>query len=291
MTAKRRKNINNVGYLFILPALILFTVFLIIPMLNAFRLSFYKWDLLGDKIWAGIDQFSKLFKDDRFLSSWGRTLYYTLASAVLLMVFSFIFALLLDSRKLKARNLFQAVYFMPVVLVTPAIAVVWKLMFQTTGILNAVVVGLTGTTLAWLDSTDIALYSIIMVQVWVSVGYYMVMYVAGLQNIPNEYYESAMIDGATWMRRLFSITVPLLRPTILLAMVTCVIFVFGQFALPFVISQGGPNYSTELLTLFVYKNAFDYLKVGYSSAATVCYFFTMLIFSIFQIRLFQGKEA
>ncbi|KKK92377.1 hypothetical protein LCGC14_2703520, partial [marine sediment metagenome] len=106
----------------------------------------------------------------------------------------------------------------------------------------------------------------------------------------DEYYESAMIDGASWSRRLFSITIPLLRPTIILVMVTCIIFVFGQFAIPYVISQGGPNYSTELLTLFIYKNAFKYLKVGYSSAVTVCYFLTIFIFSIVQIKIFRGRE-
>jgi multiple sugar transport system permease protein len=118
----------------------------------------------------------------------------------------------------------------------------------------------------------------------------MVMFIAGPQNIPMEYHESAMIDGASWLRRLFSITIPLLRATVVLVIVTCIIFVFGQFAIPFVISQGGPNYSTELLTLFIYRNAFGYLKVGFASAASVFYFLTMLFFSVVQIRIFQGKD-
>jgi ABC-type sugar transport system permease subunit len=289
MARSRVQRINNAGYWFILPALILFSFLLIIPMINAFRLSLFKWDLLGPKIWIGIRNFQNLMRDEDFLAAWGRTLYYTFLSAAILIVLSFCFALLLDSRRLKARNLFQAVYFIPVVLVTPAIAVVWKLMFQTTGILNAVVSLLFNTSIPWLDSDRIALYSIIMVQVWVSVGYYMVMFVAGLQNIPEELHESAMIDGASWFRRLFAITIPLLQPTIILVLVTCIIFVFGQFPIPYVISQGGPNFSTELLTLFIYKNAFRFLKVGYSSAVTVFYFLTMLVFSIIQIRIFQER--
>jgi ABC-type sugar transport system permease subunit len=290
MASSRAKKINNAGYWFILPALILFSFLLILPMANAFRLSLFKWDLLGAKIWVGFKNFHNLLRDEDFLDSWGRTLYYTFLSAGILIVLSFSFALLLDSRKIKLRNLFQAVYFVPVVLVTPAIAVVWKLMFQTTGILNAVVSLFFKTSIPWLDSERIALYSIIMVQVWVSVGYYMVMFIAGLQNIPEELHESAMIDGASWFRRLFAITIPLLRPTIILVLVTCIIFVFGQFPIPYVISQGGPNYATELLTLFIYKNAFKYLKVGYSSAVTVFYFMTMLLFSIIQIRIFQERE-
>ncbi len=286
----RARNVNNAGYWFVLPTFALFIVFLILPMANAFRLSLYKWDLLGPKLWVGFKQYRLLLADKEFVHSWVRTLYFTLISATLLVVLSFVFALLVDSRRLRVRGLFQAAYFLPVVLVTPAVAVVWKLMFQTTGILNAVVSGLFGTTVAWLDNKDIALYSIILVQLWISVGYYMVMFIAGLQNIPMEYHESAMMDGASWLKRLFSITVPLLRPTVVLVLVTCIIFVFGQFPIPFIISQGGPNYSTELLTLFIYRNAFGYLKIGYASAASVCYFLTMLVFSVAQIRIFQSRD-
>ena len=282
--------INRAGYWFILPTLLLFCLFLIFPMLNAFRLSLFKWDLLGPKIWNGLGNFKTLFQDSDFSNSWKITIFYTAVSSALLILFSFIFALLLDSRRLRFRNFFQAVYFIPVILVLPAVAVVWKLMFQTTGILNALVSALFSSSVPWLDSEKIAIYSVIIVQLWISVGYYMVMFVAGLQNISDEYYESAMIDGASWTRRLISITIPLLRPTIILVLVTCIIFVFGQFALPYVISQGGPNNSTELLTLFIYKNAFKYLKVGYSSSVTVIYFLTMLFFSIIQIRLFKEKE-
>ena len=286
----RARNVNNAGYWFVLPTFALFILFLILPMANAFRLSLFKWDLLGPKLWVGFKQYRLLLEDKEFLQSWARTLYFTLVSSTLLVVLSFLCALLLDSRRLRLRGLFQAAYFLPVVLVTPAVAVVWKLMFQTTGILNAVVSSLFGTTVAWLDSQDIALYSVILVQLWISVGYYMVMFIAGLQNIPMEYHESAMIDGASALKRLFSITVPLLRPTIVLVLVTCIIFVFGQFPIPFIISQGGPNYSTELLTLFIYRNAFGYLKIGYASAASVFYFLTMLVFSAAQIRIFQSRD-
>jgi ABC-type sugar transport system permease subunit len=285
-----RRNINNAGYWFVLPTFALFLLFLVLPMLNSFRLSLFQWDLLGPKKWVGLRQFADLLGDRDFLRSWGRTLYYTLVSSALLIVLSFVTALLLDSRRLHPRGLFQAVYFLPVVLVTPAVAVVWKLMFQTTGILNAAVSALFGVSIPWLDSEGVALYSIVMVQLWISLGYYMVMFIAGLQNIPMEYHESAMIDGASWLSRLLAITIPLLRPTVVLVLVTCIIFVFGQFAVPFVISHGGPNYATELLTLFIYRNAFNYLKVGFASAASVFYFLTMLGFSIVQIRIFQGRD-
>lgn len=287
----KKNSHSRAGYFFVVPTVILFCVFLIFPMLNSFRLSLYSWNIMEPMKWVGLDNFKTLFQDKEFLASWGRTLQFTLTSVVLLLIVSFIFVLMLDSRSLKSRNLFQAVYFIPVVLVTPAVGVVWKLMFQTTGILNAgIFAPIFGATVPWLESQNIALYSIMLVQLWISSGYYMVMFIAGLQGIPEEYYESAVIDGASWFRRLFSITIPLLKPVFLLVFVTSVLFVFGQFALPYTISQGGPNYATELMTLFIYRNAFKYLKVGYASTASIFYFLTMIVFSIIQIRLFSDKK-
>ncbi len=287
----KTKSQSRAGYYFVVPTVILFCVFLIYPMLNSFRLSLYSWNIMEPMQFVAFDNFKTLLQDQEFLSSWGRTLQYTLTSVALLLVISFVFALMLDSRMLKARNMFQAIYFIPVVLVTPAVGVVWKLMFQTTGILNAgIFAPLFGATVPWLESKNVALYSIMMVQLWISAGYYMVMFIAGLQGIPEEYYESAVIDGASWSKRLFAITIPLLKPVFLLVFVTSVLFTFGQFALPYTISQGGPNYSTELLTLFVYRNAFKYLKVGYASTASIFYFLTMIVFSIMQIRLFSDKK-
>jgi ABC-type sugar transport system permease subunit len=165
-------------------------------------------------------------------------------------------------------------------------------MFQTTGILSVVTNGLFGITIPWLTSTDIAPYGIIMVQVWKFTGYYMVIYIAGLLDIPQSLYESARIDGANYVQQFRFITIPMLRNTFTLAIVTCVIFTFGAFPLQYVITEGGPSRSTEVLGLLIYLQAFRFNKFGYASAISVLFFGTLFLVSFFQLKLFKpGNEV
>lgn len=293
MREKKRSYVARIqrqGYVFILPTLIFFSIFLIFPMINAFQLSFFEWNLLGPKVFVGLKNFKRLITDQRVLNSFWRTIHFSAVSVAGINVLAFAFALIFSNRMLKARNFLQAMIFLPVVLSTVAIGVVWQFMFQTTGILSVLTVGLFGETIPWLTSTQVAPYGMIMVYVWKFTGFYLVIYIAGLLDIPEVLFEAARIDGASFWQQLFRITIPSLKNTIALALVSCVIFTFGTFAIQFVITEGGPSRSTEVLALLIYFQAFRFNKFGYSAVISVLFFLTLLVFSIIQLRLFKQQD-
>jgi alpha-1,4-digalacturonate transport system permease protein len=277
------------GYIFILPTLLLFSLFLIYPMLDAFRLSLYEWNFAGSPLYIGLKNFIKLFTTKRFWSSYSVTLQFTFLSVFLLMFISFWLSLAFTSKLCWFKQLYQSMVFLPVILPMVAIAVVWKFMFQSTGLLSVVFLDIFGWNIPWLTSTKVAPYTMVLVNVWKFTGYYMVMFIAGLLNIPDVYHEAAKIDGACFWRRLVHITLPLLKNTIILVFVSCAIFSFGTFALQYVMTGGGPSRSTEVLTLLIYKEAFEYTKFGYSAAISVMFFLTLFIFSIIQLKIFSSE--
>ncbi|RKX92027.1 MAG: sugar ABC transporter permease [Spirochaetes bacterium] len=279
------------GYVFILPTVILFSIFLIFPMIDSFRLSLFKWNLVGTKIFVGFENFSKLFKDKRFWNSYLVTLHFTFLSVIILMFISFWLSLALTSRLIRFKSVFQSMIFLPVVLAMVAIAVVWRFMFQTTGLLSILFLDVFGLNIPWLSSTKVAPYAVILVNVWKYTGYYMVMFIAGLLEVPEVYYEAARIDGAGFWGRLIYITLPSLKNTLILIFVSCVIFSFGTFALQYVMTEGGPSRSTEVLALLIYKEAFEYTKFGYAAAISVIFFITLLIFSIIQVKIFKSRTV
>lgn len=279
------------GYVFVLPTLIFFTIFLIYPILNAFHLSVFKWNLVGPKLFIGVQNFGRAFRDARVLNSYWRTIHFSFFSVVFINLLSFFFALLFSSRLISFKNVLQSLIFLPVVLSTVAVGIVWQFMFQTTGLISVLTVRLLGISVPWLADTGIAPYSMVIVYVWKYTGYYMVIYIAGLLDIPESYFEAARIDGANFRQQLFRITIPSMMNTIALAVVSSVIFAFGTFAIQFVITEGGPSRSTEVLSLLIYVQAFKFNKFGYSSVISVLFFLTLLLFSILQLRLFKTGMA
>lgn len=276
------------GYVFILPTLFFFSIFLIYPIISAFRLSLFEWNLLAPKEFVGFKNIIKIAGDPRVLNSYLRTIHFSAISVVAINILAFIFAVMLGSRLLRYKNFWQSLIFLPVVLSIVAVGVVWEFMYQGTGILPILLRKIIGVSPAWLTDTRVAPYAVIITYVWKSVGYYMVIYIAGLLNVPVSYFEAARIDGAGFWAQLFYITIPTLRNTIALAMVSCIIFTFGQFSIQYVITQGGPSRSTEVLSLLIFREAFRLGKFGYSSGISVLFFLTLLVFSLFQLRLFKS---
>jgi ABC-type sugar transport system permease subunit len=280
--------LQRYGYLFILPTLVFFSIFLIYPMVSAFRLSLFEWNLLTPKVFIGLKNFATMVRDDRVVNSFWRTIHFSAVSVAAINVLAFTFALMFSSRLIRAKNFLQSLIFLPVVLSIVAVGVVWEYMYQTTGLVSLVFRRIFGVTVPWLTDTSVAPYSIIMVYVWKSVGYYMVIYIAGLLDVPSSYYEAARMDGAGFWGQLFYITVPSLKNTIVLAVVSSVIFTFGQFSIQYVITKGGPSRSTEILAFLIFKQAFEFNKFGYSAAISVLFFMTLLVFSLIQLRLFRS---
>ena len=276
------------GYVFILPTLIFFSLFLIYPIISAFRLSLFEWNLLAPKEFVGLKNIIKMVGDPRVLNSFLRTIHFSAVSVVAINILAFIFAVMLGSRLLSYKNFWQSLIFLPVVLSIVAVGVVWEFMYQGTGLIPILLRKIIGVSPAWLTDTRVAPYAVIITYVWKAVGYYMVIYIAGLLNVPVSYFEAARIDGAGFWAQLFYITIPTLRNTIALALVSCIIFTFGQFSIQYVITQGGPSRSTEILSLLIFREAFELGKFGYSSGISVLFFLTLLVFSLIQLRLFKS---
>jgi multiple sugar transport system permease protein len=282
------KNLQNHGYAFILPTVIFFSIFLIYPMLNAFFLSFFEWNLLNPMKFVGLKNFVSMATDARVVNSYLGTLHFSGISVLAINIFAFVFALMFNSRLVLHKNFLQSLIFLPVILSVVAVGVVWEFMFQSTGLIPVILRKLIGVSPAWLTKASAAPYAIIIVYVWKSIGYYMVIYIAGLMDVPVSYYEAARIDGAGFWAQLFYITIPNLRNTIALAVISCIIFTFGQFSIQYVITKGGPARSTEVLSLLIFREAFEFSKFGYSSAVSVLFFLTLLVFSVIQLRLFKS---
>ena len=283
------KKIQIAGLYFVLPTLIIYGIFLIYPMITAFHYSFFKWNLLSEKKYVGLSNFAKMINDKRFWNSYITTFHFTLISIVLIIFLSFILALILE-KSFKFKNVFQSAIFIPVILTMVSIAVVWQFMFQSTGILSNLFIDLFGTKVKWLTSTKIAPYSMILVNVWKMTGYYMIIFIAGLLNVPNTFYEAARVDGANYFERLIYITLPQMKNTFILVFVSGVIFSFAAFPQQYVMTEGGPGRSTEVLALLIYKQAFEFTKFGYSSSISVAFFASLLLFSIIQLRLFKSES-
>jgi ABC-type sugar transport system permease subunit len=280
--------LQNHGYLFILPTLLFFTVFLIYPMLSAFRYSLLDWNLLLPAKEVGLKNFIVMVKDPRVINSVLRTLHFSAISVAAINVLAFVFALMFSSRLIRYKNFLQSLVFLPVILSIVAVGVVWEFMYQSTGLIPVILRAVIGVTPVWLTTTSAAPYAIIITYVWKSVGYYMVIYIAGLMDVSPTYYEAARMDGAGFWDQLVYITIPNLRNTFALAVISCIIFTFGQFSIQYVITRGGPSRSTEILSLLIFKEAFESSRFGYSAAVSVLFFLMLLVFSIFQLRLFRS---
>jgi ABC-type sugar transport system permease subunit len=222
------------------------------------------------------------------INSYVRTLHFSGISVAAINILAFVFAIMFSSRLLQWKNFWQSLIFLPVVLSVVAVGVVWEFMYQSTGLIPVILRKLIGTSPVWLTNTKAAPYAMIIVYVWKSVGYYMVIYIAGLLDVPVSFYEAARIDGAGFWGQLWYITIPSLKNTIALAVVSCVIFTYGQFSIQYVITKGGPSRSTEIMAILIYRQAFELSKFGYSAAISVLFFLTMLVFSLIQLRLFRS---
>jgi len=276
------------GYVFILPTLIFFSLFLIYPMVSAFRWSLFEWNLLSPPKYVALKNFLTMARDQRVINSYMRTLQFSSISVVAINVLAFVFAIMFSSRLIRFKNFLQSMVFLPVILSIVAVGVVWEFMYQSTGLISILTRMAFGSSPAWLTNTRAAPYAIIITYVWKSVGYYMVIYIAGLIDVPASLYEAARIDGAGFWGQLFYITLPSIKNTIALAAVSCVIFTFGQFSIQYVITKGGPSRSTEILALLIFRQGFELSRFGYSAGISVLFFLTLLIFSVFQLRLFKS---
>lgn len=269
---------------------LLLVVFKFIPMIQAFRLSLTNYDLLTAPKFVGLRNYTSLLTDPLFHQSVGATLYYVFGTCVPLWFLSLGLALIFNTR-LPAKNLLRMAYFMPAVMPVVVYAVIWRFMFHPYGLLNVGLERLGIAPINWLADTTAIMPAFILSSEWRFVPYFMIIYLAGLQNIPQEYHEAASIDGASTVQRFFAITLPLLRPTILLVVVISIIQMSKVFTNVLIMSGGGPNGVTSVLPLFIYQTGFQFFKMGLASAASVFLLLGVMVFTLVQLRLFRDDHG
>lgn len=270
------------AFLLLLPNLLGFFIFTLFPVIGTFVIGFTDWNMAGKMNWIGLDNYKTLIGDDTFHKVFWNTLYYSAVSVPLGMVISLFLAVFLN-QKLKFMRFYRAAFFMPVISSFVAVAVIWQWIYNPDyGLLNYFLswFGISGPS--WLSSSVWAMPAIIMTTVWKNLGYNMLIFLAGLQGIPESYYEAADMDGAKWYTKFRHITVPLLSPTTFFVTVTSIIGSFQVFDAVYLMTQGGPARATSVLVHYIYQTAFQYLEMGYASAMAYVLFILVLIITLIQ---------
>lgn len=294
VSRRRRRILNNLtAYSFIAPNFIGFVVFTLGPIIFAFVLAFMHWDGNNPIEFAGLDNFWKLFSDKQFIAAFWNTIIYTGATVPLTLVCALGLAILLN-QKIFGRNFFRTIAFFPYVASLIAVAVVWNMMFHPEfGPVNMVLysLGVDPKDLPrWAADRHWAMITVIMFSVWKNMGYFMVIYLAGLQGISAELYEAADIDGASAWQKFWRITLPQLAPTTFFVSVMLTITSFKVFDQVFMITQGGPGTSTLVLVYHIYNEAFVSWDLGYSSMVAMVLFLLVLGITLIQFRLTRESQ-
>lgn len=276
------------AYLFLLPSLLQFFILTLFSVIFSFYLSFHEWNILEpEKPFVGLENYARLLTDRRVHQAIFNTVYYTAVSVPLTLVCGLLVALLLNNQ-IRGRGIFRAIFYLPGITSAVAVAVVWKWVFNGDfGLINYYLIqlGLIGEPIRWLTDPNLAMPSIIIVSIWGGVGGSMIIYLAGLQAIPEELYDAAKVDGAGPVRRLVSITVPLLGPSTFFLLITSIIGAFQQFGLPYLMTAGGPLGRTTTIAYHLYQSAFKNFDMGYAAAMSYVLFAMILVFTLVQMRL------
>ncbi|HSM24321.1 MAG TPA: sugar ABC transporter permease [Anaerolineaceae bacterium] len=277
------------GYLIILPTLLIIFIFRFYPMLQAFYISMTDFDLIKTPVFVGFYNFIDLLKDPLFINSAKISATYVFFSVVPTWIISLGLAVLFN-RHIHLKNFFRSAIFMPVIMPSVVMALVWTFMYHQQGVVNVILGWLQISPIPWLRSSSTALWAVILIGVWRASPYFMVIFLAGLQAIPEDYLDAAQIDGASPWQSFYHVTLPLLKPTTLLVVVMSIITAMKVFAVPLIMTGGGPANSTRVLPLFIYQTAFEFFDMGRASAMSIFLFAAVMLITIFQIRLFSSGE-
>lgn len=277
--------------LMVLPSMVVLAVFVLFPIVQSLYLSLFHWDLLSNhRSFAGFSNYLTAMHDPRFWNALWRTFYYTLLYVPGLLVVSMVLALGLD-RQFSGNRVLRTVFFLPSITSMAIIALVWRFLIDPDlGLISAWMQVLGLRPIDFLRNPQWALPTVAGVSVWRWAGFNMVILLAGLNTIPTNYYEAARIDGAGELRQLTSITLPLLLPSISFVLVTNLIASFQVFDPVYVMTKGGPLFTTEVMVYYVYYQGFTLFKMGYASALAYLLFIVIMIFTLLQLRRFTEGE-
>lgn len=286
---KRQENIT--GWCFILPTLIGFCIFTFGSIIYSFFISLTKWELLTPPEFIGIKNYIKIFQDKDFYQCMGNTFYFVITLVPIVLVLSMFLAILIDKKTKILTSVYRAALFIPCITSTVAVSMVWLwILNPDTGIINNVIMLLgVSSPPRWLESNTWAKPALVVMRVWQMCGYYMIMFLAGLQTIPQSLYEAAEVDGAGRWQKIRKITIPMLSNTIFVVMIMLVIEAFNIFEAIFVMTEGGPNGSTNTIMYYIYQQGFKFYNMGYASALAWVFFIIIFIITLIQYR-FRREE-
>ena len=276
-------------YLFVSPYLIHFILFIGFPIGFSIYLTFHDWNIIAPMEYVGLANYKRLFYDQLFWKSLKNTVIFLLIHIPLQIIVALFLAELLN-QKIKLKSFFRAAYFMPVIVSGVVITILWQQLYGfESGLLNRLLIKIGLNKIGWLTDPDWAMPSIAIMATWKNVGLYVILFLVGLQTVPQQYYEAAELEGANHLQKFFKITLPMINPTIFMVVVLSTIGGFSLFIEPYVMTGGGPLNSTLSSVLYIYKQGFFYYHMGY--AATLGFFFALIIlFVVFIQKKFVEKE-
>ena len=276
------------AYLLLSPFLIGLLVFILGPLVFAIVLSMMRWDIMGQPQWLGTANYAEMARDEVFRKAFWNTVYYTGVTVPATIAFSLLLATLMN-RKMHGVRFFRVIYFAPITISVIAVGLLWSWLYSRDfGFINYVLYLLGLPKVPWLVNPKIAMLSIIIVGVWRGLGFNIVVFIAGLQSVPRELYDASAIDGANEFQQYRHITLPMLSPTLFFALVTAFISSFQIFEQTYIMTQGGPSYSTMTLVYYIYLEGFTYLRMGYASAVSILLLLVVLLMTVFQVQ-FQER--
>jgi alpha-1,4-digalacturonate transport system permease protein len=280
--------INN-RFVFLIPALTFFVIFGLLPVFLGFGLSFTSWDLINPMSFVGLSNFRKLLEDKWFWNSLIISFKFTGITTPMVFILSLVLALLLYKER-KTSKILRAFFYWSYMTPVVVAATMWKwLLSQNTGFVNYALSLLGIKPVSWLNNSVTALLSVCAAQVWILSGFMMVLFITGLQNIPSEYREAALVDGANKIQIFRYVTFPLLKNTNILVLVLSIAYSFRSFTLVYIMTTGGPGYATTVTPLYIYQTAFTQFRIGYASSMSLIFLLIVMSIAFLAIR-FQKKE-
>lgn len=294
IAGKRRKlskkmRSSLMAYAFMAPALILLVLFVFYPIVYSIPLAFTDYSAIGDTSFVGLDNFKRAFADSEFWTAMKNSALFV-ACVPVLQILSILLAVVVNA-KLRGITFFRVLFYIPVVTSMIAISIMWSFIFNPDGIINSVLLsnGIISQPIYFLADTRYALVSLMFVTIWQGLGYYMMLYLAGLQSVPEEMQEAAMIDGAGKVTVFFRVTLPLLKPYIWFCTLFSVLSALGVFDIVFAMTKGGPDKATMVMNLYTYNKAFGTFEFGYSAAAGLIMSVVTTAFSL--VIFFYGRKG
>lgn len=290
-TSPRNRRRQLAGFLFVLPCVIFVCCFFLIPLALTFWMSLNNWTIFGETHFIGLENYTNLTQDHIFLSSFGFTTKYTLIVCPLICVIGFLLALLVQQAR-RGVGIFRTVFFLPVVIGLGSASYLWVWLYNDqSGAINALLLklGLIHSPLLWFNTANMGLLAVVIMIVWKTSGFAMLLFLIGIQAIPADLYEAAQVDGANYWMRLTRITIPLLRRTFALTLILVVTGSYLAFDQFYIMTHGGPENQTVTIVQRIYQVAFIYFKLGYSASQAIVLLFVLLVISMVQLFILRGS--